>query len=94
MTLFDTCGPTQTPDDIDIEALREKYAQERQKRLRTDGSAQYLEVKDDYAEFAEIDPHTPVTPRAPINEDIEDATGRRAAPTCEQPRVHLHAGTP
>ncbi|MDX1883600.1 NAD(P)/FAD-dependent oxidoreductase [Mycolicibacterium sp. 120270] len=73
MTLFDTCGPTQTPDDIDIDALREKYAQEREKRLRTDGSAQYLEVKDDYADFAEIDPHTPVTPRAPINEDIEVA---------------------
>ena len=26
MTLFDTCGPTQTPEDIDIDALREKYA--------------------------------------------------------------------
>ena len=29
MTMFDTCGPTQTPEDIDIDALREKYAQER-----------------------------------------------------------------
>ena len=28
------CGPTHTPDDIDIDALREKYAQERAKRLR------------------------------------------------------------
>ena len=24
MTMFETCGPTQTPDDIDIDALREK----------------------------------------------------------------------
>jgi cyclohexanone monooxygenase len=39
MTLFDTCGPTQTPDDIDVEALREKYAQERGKRLRPERSA-------------------------------------------------------
>jgi cyclohexanone monooxygenase len=73
MTLFDTCGPTQTPDDIDIDALREKYLQERDKRLRPEGSKQYLELKDDFAEFAEADPHTPVTPRAPINEDIEVA---------------------
>ena len=73
MTLFDTCGPTQTPDDIDIDALREKYLHERDKRLRADGSTQYLELKDDFAEFAEVDPHTPVTPRTPIAEDIEVA---------------------
>ncbi|WP_101952095.1 NAD(P)/FAD-dependent oxidoreductase [Mycobacterium sp. 3519A] len=73
MTLFDTCGPTRTPDDIDIDALREKYLYERDKRLRADGSTQYLELKDDYAEFAEVDPHTPVSPRAPINEDVEVA---------------------
>lgn len=73
MTLFDTCGPTQTPDDIDIDALREKYAQERAKRLRGEGSEQYLELKDDFAEFAEVDPHTPVTPRTPINEDVDVA---------------------
>ena len=73
MTLFDTCGPTQTPEDIDIDALREKYAQEREKRLRPEGAGQYLELKDDFAEFAEVDPHTPVTPRTPINEDVEVA---------------------
>ena len=38
MTMFDTCGPTQTPEDIDIDALREKYAQEREKRLRPEGA--------------------------------------------------------
>lgn len=73
MTTFDTCGPTQTPDDIDIDALREKYAHERNKRLRRDGGEQYLELKDDFAEFAEVDPHTPVTPRTPVNEDVEVA---------------------
>ena len=73
MTTSDTCRPTQTPDDVDIDALRQKYLHERDRRLRTDGSTQYLELKDDFAEFAEVDPHTPVTPRTPINEDVEVA---------------------
>ncbi|MDT5332345.1 MAG: cyclohexanone monooxygenase [Mycobacterium sp.] len=73
MTLFDTCGPTQTPADIDIDALREKYLHERDKRLRPEGSTQYLELKGEFAEFSEVDPHTPVTPREPISEDIEVA---------------------
>ena len=74
MTMYqDSCGPTQTPDDIDIDALREKYRQEREKRLRKEGSKQYLELEDDFAEFYEVDPHTPVTPRTPIAEDIDVA---------------------
>jgi cyclohexanone monooxygenase len=73
MTLFETCGPTQTPEDIDIDALREKYLYERDKRLRPEGSTQYLELKDEFAEFSEVDPHTPVTPREPISEDVEVA---------------------
>ncbi|MCW2551090.1 MAG: Cyclododecanone monooxygenase, partial [Mycobacterium sp.] len=28
------CGPTATPEDVDIPALREKYRLEREKRLR------------------------------------------------------------
>ena len=73
MTNFDACGPTDTPQDIDIDALREKYLHERDKRLRPEGSQQYLELTGDFAEFSEVDPHTPVTPRAPITEDIEVA---------------------
>ncbi len=71
--MFDNCGPTQTPDDIDIDALRKKYLHERDKRLRPEGSKQYLELTGDFAEFAEVDPHTPVVPRTPITEDIEVA---------------------
>jgi len=67
----DTCGPTQTPDDVDIDAMRAKYAQERAKRVRPEGSAQYLEAAGDYADFSDNDPHTPVTPRAPIDADLE-----------------------
>lgn len=66
-----TCGPTDVPTDIDIPATREKYRVEREKRLRPEGGSQYLELKDDYAEFAEVDPHTPVTERDPIAEDTD-----------------------
>ncbi|MCX8560845.1 NAD(P)/FAD-dependent oxidoreductase [Mycolicibacterium mucogenicum] len=51
--------------------MREKYAYERAKRVRPEGSAQYLEAAGDYAEFSDNDPHTPVTPRAPIDADLE-----------------------
>jgi cyclohexanone monooxygenase len=70
MTMFDTCGPTQTPDDIDIPALREKYAQERAKRLRKEGSKQYLELTGELAKYYEVDPYTPPVVRDPISEDI------------------------
>lgn len=67
------CGPTQTPDDIDIDALRQKYAHEREKRLRKEGSKQYIELEDDFSGYYEVDPYTPVTPREPIREDIDVA---------------------
>ena len=38
---------------------------ERDKRLRPEGSTQYLELKDDFAEFYEVDPYTPVTTAHP-----------------------------
>ena len=65
------CGPTQTPLDIDIPALREKYRIEREKRLRPDGSAQYLELEGEFAQFYEVDPYTPVTERDPIAENVD-----------------------
>ncbi|MEZ0342120.1 flavin-containing monooxygenase [Mycobacterium sp. pV006] len=72
-TTENTCGPTDTPQDIDIDALREKYAQERAKRLRPEGSKQYVELTDDFAGYYETDPYTPVAPRDPINADIDVA---------------------
>jgi len=62
--------PTQTPDDIDIDALREKYRLEREKRLRPEGSKQYLELTGELAEYYETDPHTPPVVRDPISEDV------------------------
>ncbi|MCV7284624.1 NAD(P)/FAD-dependent oxidoreductase [Mycolicibacterium wolinskyi] len=66
-----TCGPSETPTDIDIDALREKYAAERAKRLRPEGGDQYLELEGEYAEFYEVDPYTTVTERDPISEDAD-----------------------
>jgi cyclohexanone monooxygenase len=67
------CQPTRTPDDIDIPALREKYRHERDKRIRSDAGTQYVEADGDFAEYYEVDPHKPVTPREPIREEIEVA---------------------
>jgi cyclohexanone monooxygenase len=67
------CTPTQTPDDIDIDALREKYRLEREKRLRPEGSKQYVELTGELAEFYEVDPYTPLVVRDPISDDINVA---------------------
>ncbi len=65
------CGPTDVPQDIDIDAMREKYRVEREKRLRPEGSAQYLELEGEYADFYEVDPYTSVTARDPIADDAD-----------------------
>jgi cyclohexanone monooxygenase len=49
---------------IDKERLRQKYLDERNKRLRADGNDQYLQVTGRLAHYLD-DPYTPVTPRAP-----------------------------
>ena len=61
MTMTDQAPKTAS---IDKEALRKKYAEERNKRLRADGNEQYLEIKGKFAHYLD-DPYTPVTPRAP-----------------------------
>ncbi|WP_299564408.1 NAD(P)/FAD-dependent oxidoreductase [uncultured Mycolicibacterium sp.] len=73
MAIFGNCGPTRTPDDIDIEWLREKYRIEREKRLRPEGSKQYIELTDEFADYYETDPYTPAAPRDPIDADIDVA---------------------
>lgn len=65
------CGPTDVPQDVDIDALREKYRVEREKRLRREGSAQYLELSGEYSDFYEVDPYTPAPERDPIAEDAD-----------------------
>src|SRR2546423_2802656 len=52
---------------IDTEALRRKYAAERDKRLRPDGNDQYLRLTGELAHYLD-DPHTPRTERAAITD--------------------------
>ena len=60
--------------DFDPDALRERYRQERDKRLRADGEAQYIELAGDFARYAEEDPYAdPSFTRAPLTDEIEVA---------------------
>jgi len=59
------------PDlDFDPDALRERYRQERDKRLRDDGENQYLEAAENFAHYADEDPYTAQTPRDAIQRDV------------------------
>ena len=59
-----TSGPAYDPD-----ALREKYRLERDKRLRAEGNAQYVEMSGRFATYLE-DPYLPVQERPPICDDV------------------------
>jgi cation diffusion facilitator CzcD-associated flavoprotein CzcO len=54
---------------IDKEALRQKYLEERNKRLRPDGNDQYLRVTGRLAHYLE-DPYTPVIEREPKTDHV------------------------
>ena len=54
---------------IDKEALRMRYAEERNKRLRADGNEQYIRLADEFAAYL-IDPHMPVKPREPKRDHV------------------------
>jgi len=54
---------------IDKDALRKKYLEERDKRLRADGNEQYLELKDQLAHYLE-DPYTEMQERAPLTDHV------------------------
>ena len=65
-------APTVTDRGFDPDALREKYRQERDKRLRTDGNQQYIEVTGQYAHYIE-DPYVQPVSREPVTSDVEVA---------------------
>jgi cation diffusion facilitator CzcD-associated flavoprotein CzcO len=54
---------------IDKDALKEKYRQERDKRLRPDGNDQYIRLTGKWAHYLD-DPYTPVVERAPVHDDV------------------------
>lgn len=67
------CQPTRTvaPDQIDIPALRAKYQQEREKRLRGEGQTQYVRPTGGIVENFAADPHQTLAPREPIREETD-----------------------
>ncbi|WP_043619827.1 flavin-containing monooxygenase [Nonomuraea candida] len=58
-----------TVADLDKDALRRKYREERDKRLRPDGNDQYLRLTGRFARYLD-DPYTPVTERAPKTDHV------------------------
>ncbi len=65
--------PLPSADDINIPALKDKYQQERNRRLRREGQSQYVKPVEDFAQVYEGDPHKPVVSRDPICEELEVA---------------------
>jgi cation diffusion facilitator CzcD-associated flavoprotein CzcO len=56
--------------DFDPEALRAKYREERDRRVRVDGSDQYVEVKGDFSRYID-DPYVePGFTREPLTDDV------------------------
>jgi hypothetical protein len=60
---------TDSRAQLDKEALRRKYREERDKRLRPDGNAQYLELKGQFSEYLD-DPYMPVIAREPKTDHV------------------------
>ena len=57
--------------DFDPDALRAKYREERDKRLRPEGSSQYQEVTGDFSRYVD-DPYIEVPiERAPLTDEVE-----------------------
>ena len=54
---------------IDKDALKQKYAEERQKRLRPDGNEQYLRLSGQLAHYLD-DPYTPRVERDPLTDHV------------------------
>jgi cyclohexanone monooxygenase len=59
---------------FDPEEIRARYRAERDKRLREDGEAQYIELSGQFAHYAEDDPYVePGFTREPLSHEIEVA---------------------
>jgi cyclohexanone monooxygenase len=59
---------------FDPDALRTRYREERDKRLRTDGDEQYVEITETFAHYADVDPYVePGFEREPLATEIDVA---------------------
>ncbi len=57
--------------DFDPEALRARYLEERDKRLRADGNEQYIETKGDFSRYVDDPFVDPGFKREPINDSVD-----------------------
>ena len=58
-----------TTATLDKDALKQKYAEERDKRLRADGNAQYQRLEGKFEDLA-ADPYTPWIDRDPVTDHV------------------------
>jgi cyclohexanone monooxygenase len=58
------------PLGFDPDALREKYREERDKRLRADGNEQYVEIAGQFAHYLD-DPYVERIERDPLTDDVD-----------------------
>ena len=73
MTLDSAPRPEHADLGFDPDALREKYRQERDKRIRADGNEQYQQITGDLAEYMR-DPHVESGfTREALKDDVEVA---------------------
>ncbi len=61
-----------TLTEDDRRQLHERYATERDKRIRADGNEQYVEVTGVFSDYAE-DPYATFEPREPLYDEVEFA---------------------
>jgi cation diffusion facilitator CzcD-associated flavoprotein CzcO len=64
-----TAGARPAAPAFDPEAVRRKYRSERDKRIRADGNAQYVEVAGPFAHYLD-DPYTESVDRPPLFDDV------------------------
>jgi cyclohexanone monooxygenase len=68
------CRPTKTPESIDLVALQKRYLHERNKRLRPEGSAQYVKTTgEDWEDFNRTYTYPPARRRERISEEVDAA---------------------
>lgn len=58
-----------TTGTIDKEAIRKKYAEERDKRVRAEGNDQYVRLEGTFDDLA-ADPYTPIKERTPLKDHV------------------------
>lgn len=67
-----TTSPQESPvvEELDVAALRARYAAERDRRIRPDGATQYRRAAGSFGYYAK-DPYTPRVEREPLTDSVE-----------------------